>query len=397
MKTIELVYCDAGGGHRSAANALREVARREGRPWSIRLTNPLELFAELDFWRRITGSSAEEGYNGMLRRGWTLGSPMMLRMMHAVVRRHHKSQVRLLKRHWRRNRPDVVVSLIPHFNRSIYEAMQRVIPDVPLVTVLTDLADYPPHFWIEERQAQYFVCGTGVARQQALAAGHPADCVFQTSGMILNPRFYDRAAASQPGELVSLGLDPARPTALMMFGGAGSAAMRTIVRLLDERGLDMQIIAACGNNVRLEAALRAMRHRIPMYVTGFTPDIARLMQLADFFIGKPGPGSISEAVQMGLPVIIERNAWTMPQERYNAEWVEEQGFGIAIRSFRRDIVGAVTTMIDPDKRRRFAQRVNAHRNQAVFEIPKIIEHILAIAANRAAAPAPPPLPKRMSA
>ena len=140
-----------------------------------------------------------------------------------------------------------------------------------------------------------------------------------------------------------------------------------------------------------------MRHRIPMYVTGFTPDVARLMQLADFFIGKAGPGSISEAVQMGLPVIIERNAWTMPQERYNAEWVEEQGFGIAIRSFRRDIVGAVTTMIDPDKRRRFAQRVNGHRNQAVFEIPEIIEHILAIAANRAAAPAPPPLPKRMSA
>ena len=42
------------------------------------------------------------------------------------------------------------------------------------------------------------------------------------------------------------------------------------------------------------------------------------MQLADFFIGKPGPGSISEAVQQGLPVIVVDNAWTMPQERYNA-------------------------------------------------------------------------------
>ena len=29
----------------------------------------------------------------------------------------------------------------------------------PFVTILTDFADYPPHFWIE-RQDQYFICGT---------------------------------------------------------------------------------------------------------------------------------------------------------------------------------------------------------------------------------------------
>ena len=174
----------------------------------------------------------------------------MLRMMHAVVRRHHASQVKLLERHWQTNRPDIVVSLIPHFNRSIYEAIQRGMPGVLQATILTDLADYPPHFWIEERQAQYFVCGTDVARDQALKAGHPADRVFRTSGMILNPRFYDPAPACRPRDLISLGLDPALPTALIMFGGAGSAAMRTIVRLLDESGLDMQVIAACGKNER---------------------------------------------------------------------------------------------------------------------------------------------------
>ena len=58
------------------------------------------------------------------------------------------------------------------------------------------------------------------------------------------------------------------------------------------------------------------------------------MQLADYFIGKPGPGSISEAVAMRLPVIVERNAWTLPQERYNAEWVREQGVGIVLTNFR---------------------------------------------------------------
>jgi UDP-N-acetylglucosamine:LPS N-acetylglucosamine transferase len=376
MKKIELIYCDAGGGHRSAANAFQEVARREGRPWSIRQTNLLQLFTALDVWRKLTGISGEEGYNGMLRRGWTFGSPLMLRVLHSVVRRYHRQQVAVLERHWRQNRPDVVVSFIPHFNRALYEAIQRVMPGVPLVTILTDLADCPPHFWIEKHQVQYFVCGTDLARDQALALGHPTERVFQTSGMILNPRFYDSAAERHPGDIAALGLDPALPTALLMFGGAGSAAMSTIVRRLNESGLAVQVIAVCGKNEGLEASLRAMPCRIPMYVTGFTPDVARLMKLADFFIGKPGPGSISEAVAMGLPVIVECNAWTMPQERYNAEWVEERGIGIAIRSIRGEIVKAVAAMVDPVQRGRFAARVSELPNRAVFEIPELIEQIL---------------------
>jgi 1,2-diacylglycerol 3-beta-galactosyltransferase len=80
---------------------------------------------------------------------------------------------------------------------------------------------------------------------------------------------------------------------------------------------------------------------------------------------------------MGLPVIIERNHWTLPQERYNSDWVEERGFGISIRSFRRDIVRAATQMLDPGRRRQFAELVNAYQNRAVFEIPAILERILA--------------------
>ncbi len=58
------------------------------------------------------------------------------------------------------------------------------------------------------------------------------------------------------------------------------------------------------------------------------------MQLADFFIGKPGPGSVSEALAMKLPVIVECNAWTLPQERYNAVWVVEKEVGLVLKNFR---------------------------------------------------------------
>ena len=375
MKTLELVFFDAGGGHRSAANALCEVVRRQERPWDMRMMNLQELLDDMDVFRKITDIRLQDLYNLMLRRGWTLGSPALMKGMHGVIRLYHKTQVKLLVKHWRQRRIDMVVSVIPNFNRALYQAMLRVMPGVPLVTILTDMADYPPHFWIE-RQPQYFICGTQRAYDQALQLGHPAECVFRTSGMILNPRFYEPVTVDRGPDRAALGLDPTRPTALIMFGGEGSAAMLKIARLLDETNLDVQLIAICGKSQKLEAAMRAMPRRISIHVEGFTREVPRFMRLADFFIGKPGPGSISEAVAMGLPVIIERNQWTLPQERYNAEWVEEEGVGIALRSFKRQIVGAVEQMLDHEQRCRFVRRVNEQRNQAVFEIPAILEQIL---------------------
>jgi hypothetical protein len=374
-KVLELVFFDAGGGHRAAANALSEVVRRQERPWDLPQLNLQELLDELDVFRKLSGVRLQDLYNLLLRRGWTLGSPALMKGMHGVIRALHSRQVRLLSRYWRNKQPDLVVSLIPNFNRAIYQAMRRVMPGVPLVTILTDMADYPPHFWIE-RQPQYLICGTERAYQQALKLGHTPDRLFRTSGMILSPRFYEPVEIDRGPDRAALGLDPDRPTALIMFGGEGSSAMLRIAKLLDASGLDVQIIAICGKSKKLETAMRAMQRRIAMHVEGFTREIPRFMRLSDFFIGKPGPGSISEAVAMGLPVIIERNRWTLPQERYNADWVEEQGVGISVRRFKRQIVDAVGRMLDTDRRCEFVKHVQRQRNRAVFEIPEILEQIL---------------------
>jgi 1,2-diacylglycerol 3-beta-galactosyltransferase len=97
------------------------------------------------------------------------------------------------------------------------------------------------------------------------------------------------------------------------------------------------------------------------------------MRLCDFFIGKPGPGSISEAVQQGLPVIVVQNTWTMPQERYNATWVKENNAGIVLDSFRfvRSGVAEVAQRLEE-----FRASLKHIENRAVFEIPDILERIL---------------------
>src|SRR6185436_14708304 len=166
---------------------------------------------------------------------------------------------------------------------------------------------------------------------------------------------------------------PDLPTGLVMFGGQGSKAMLAIHARLQESKRDLQLIYICGRNEKLAARLRAAPSRFPVFVEGFTKEVPYYMRIADFFVGKPGPGSISEAIAMGLPVIVERNSWTLPQERYNAEWVRENNAGIVVPNFR-GVREAVTELLrDLEKYRAEVGRIE---NRAVFEIPDMLEEIL---------------------
>jgi len=373
VKRLDFVFFDAGGGHRAAANALRSVIEKQQRPFEVRMVNLQELLDSIDVFRQITGRRLQDLYNLMLKRGWTLGSPQLTAGMHLVIRLFHRKQVRLLERIWREGRPDLVVSLVPNFNRALGESLRQALPGVPLVTVLTDLADYPPHFWIE-RQDQYFICGSDKAVEQALAMGHLPSKVFRVSGMVLNPQFYEcapLAAEKRAAERTRLGLDATLAVGLVLFGGQGAAVMLEIAQQLGRR----QLVLICGHNEKLAARLRALPHQASRFVEGFTTEVARYMQLADYFIGKPGPGSLSEAVAMRLPVIVERNAWTLPQERYNTDWVREQGIGIVLPNFRR-IARAVDELLEPAAYAGFRAATERLTNRAVFEIPDILERIL---------------------
>jgi UDP-N-acetylglucosamine:LPS N-acetylglucosamine transferase len=374
VRRIEFVFFDAGGGHRAAATALRLAIESKRLPWDVNPTNLQELLDQLDILRKYAGIRIQDFYNTMLRNGWTLGSPQLMRVLQLVIRLYHRPTVRMLEAHWRETQPDLVVSFVPHFNRALCESLSHVFPGRPFVTVLTDIADYPPHFWIE-RQSQYVVCGSDRAVAQAQALGHPDEHIFRASGMILHPRFYESPVENREQERTRLGLRPDLPTALVLFGGHGSRAMLEIANRLESSQLDLQLILICGKNEELAAALRAGKSRLPRFVEGFTARVNYYMQLADFFIGKPGPGSVSEALAMRLPVIVECNAWTLPQERYNAEWIIEKEVGLVLRSLRH-IDAAVAKLIEPVTLGRYRANAASLNNRAVFEVPGMLDSIL---------------------
>jgi hypothetical protein len=371
---IDFVYFDAGGGHRSAATALQSVIATEAHGWDIRLVNLQEVLDPLDVFRKITGIRLQDLYNRMLARGLTWGAGYWLPLMQQIIRLYHRPSVRLLTGFWRSRHPDMVVSLVPNLNRALFESLELACPGTPYVTILTDLADYPPHFWME-KQEQYFICGTPYAVGQAERLGASPARVIGVSGMILRPHFYEDQRIDRAGERRRLGLNESLPTGLVLFGGEGSNVMFSVAERLGNSDIDLQLIMLCGRNKKLVERLKHLQTRNKIYVEGFTKQVPYFMRLADFFIGKPGPGSISEALHMGLPVIVESNNWTLPQERYNARWLREKGYGIVLGNLR-EIEGVVRDLIVGGQFPKLKEKISSVNNRAVYEIPLILQRIL---------------------
>lgn len=352
MTKVDLIYFNAGGGHRAASVALSTILAKTHPEWDVRCVNLTEVLEN-----KITGTGFESFYNKIIQNGWTYGFKYGLRILQKAIKLNNKKLIKILSEHWQETQPDIVISLIPNFNRPLFEGLKLSCPNVPYVTILTDIADNPPNFWIEE-QKQYFICGSEKAVTQSYSLGHTSSNVFLVSGMMLRPDFYNTITG-----VPALPLDTNRPIGMVMFGGKGSDDMLTIAKKLP----NIQLIFICGHNPGLKEKLEKIKTSNHV-VIGFATDVNRYMSVCDFFIGKPGPGSLSEAVQMKLPVITFRNRLTMPQEIYNTEWVKKYNLGEIIESLKY-----INLAVDAVLSKEYNKSIN---NRAIFEIPTILENIL---------------------
>jgi hypothetical protein len=69
---------------------------------------------------------------------------------------------------------------------------------------------------------------------------------------------------------------------------------------------------------------------------------------------------------------VECNSKTLPQERYNAEWVTDNGYGIVVPSFKR-IAPAVQRLLGRATFNEFRRKAGEYSNRALLEVPVILE------------------------
>ena len=154
--------------------------------------------------------------------------------------------------------------------------------------------------------------------------------------------------------------------------------MQTIVRDLQEVTRDLQLIAICGRTSKLADRIRA----IPAHSDarcGFTSDIPYYMSLSDFFIGKPGPGSISEAMAMKLPVIVRAKCMDLAAGTLQRRLGARERRRTRCERLQRRPARLSPSYSSPAGFANVKANVAAINNRAVFEILDILEQILIVA------------------
>jgi 1,2-diacylglycerol 3-beta-galactosyltransferase len=215
----------------------------------------------------------------------------------------------------------------------------------PLVTLVTDLI---------AAHALWFALGvtrclvpTAGARQQALACGLPAERV-QVTGLPVGPRFAAAAQEDRRAVRQRLGLEPGLPVVLLIGGAEGMGPLRRLCRAVAGCGVRAQLIAIAGRNERLRARLAAESWPLPVRVAGLVDNTHEWMRAADLLVSKAGPSTISEALVMGLPLVL---SGALPgQERPNVGHVVRAGAGIWAPTPTR-VAAAVQDLLAPDNPR----------------------------------------------
>ncbi len=219
-------------------------------------------------------------------------------------------------------RPDIIVVLHGAFTRFVVGARSRLQFNIPILTVITDLAK--PHVaWYHPRVDRCLVpCEAAYARGIKLGVspdkmrlvGHPA-----------HPKFtcYEgtKAEARQ-----TLNWAPDVPAVMIFGGGDGMGDMQTVAEAINHRALDLQLSIVCGRNEELRQGLNRVQWNQPTRVYGFVDNIEVMMRASDVLITKAGPGTIAEAAISGVPMILYD---AIPyQESPNIDFVVENEAGI---------------------------------------------------------------------
>ena len=361
---IVFLFSDTGGGHRSATEAIVEALQLE---FGDRLTTQM-----LDIFKEIAPpplNRMPDLYPYMVKvpRAWGTGfrlsngphrASLLVEPSYPYVRRGLRRMIQSCQ-------CDLIVSLHPLANAPFLRALGTNRP--PFITIVTDLAT--THALWYHPAVDLCLVPTEEARQRAIKNYLQPDQV-QVVGLPVADRF------CQPcGEKLELrqrlGWPLDLPVAILMGGGEGMGPLEKTAQVIAEAHLPLALVIIAGRNRKLKAQLEAYSWPMPTFIYGFVREMPDFMRAADILLTKAGPGTVTEALNAGLPMILYSR---LPgQEDGNVVYVVSEGAGVWAPK-PRDIVRVLTDWLEhPEKREAAAENCRrAARPQAARQIAHIL-------------------------
>ncbi len=363
---LVFLFSDTGGGHRSAAQAIIG-ALEHGYPGQI-------TYEMVDIFRDFAPPLLDripDIYPPLSRRPRLLGQIFHLSDDPRRIRR-------ILKIIWPYIRPslnrliferpaDLFISVHPLINVPLGHALEKTGSKTPWVTVVTDLVTAHTTWFCP--QASLIVVPTENAYQVGLKCGISPDRM-KVVGLPVAKEFSQRDCI--PREIrARLGWPLDDPVILLMGGSEGVGQLEAIATAIDEAGLAVTLVIVAGRNKALKQHLEGRPWKTPTKVYGFVQAMPDFMQAASILLTKAGPGTISEAISSGLPVILYGRL--NGSEDGNVRYIVDHGAGIWAPRADLVVANLIRWLEHPDERAQAASSCLAlARPQAAREIAALI-------------------------
>ena len=333
---ILLMSANTGGGHNAAALALKAEFEKHG--------NQCEMRDALSFVSGLHSGLVSSGHTYLYRY-----FPQLFGIGYQFEERHPPrfiyDQIALGAKHFYsflcQSSFDAIVCTHLFGNMLVTETRKRFSVSLPHYLVLTDYTVYPGaemvdvqrYFIADERLRALFV-DAGIAPDRLSVSGIPVRSDFL--------RQYDVAATRQ-----SLHLPLNKQIVLLFSGSIGCGRLHRVAPKLESKlPENAHLVIICGHNKRMCEQLRD-RCGPQTTILGFTDRIAEYMAVADLCISKPGGLSITEMLNLRLPMVL---VLTVPGcESHNMAFFAKHNMAIATLNWDEALSQTAELLSDPSR------------------------------------------------
>lgn len=333
---ILLLSCHTGGGHDSAAEAIRVHLAERGIQCDIR--------DALLFVSKAHTEILSKGHFLMYRHfpklfgiGYRFEERHSPRFLYGQMALGARKFAAFLADH----SYDAIICTHIFGNMLVTEARRKYGVTVPHYAVTTDYAMHPGTDMVDA--ARFFIAAESI-RPMLIAAGIPDDRII-ASGIPVSPDFLkktDKKAVRR-----TLGLPEDGKTVLLFSGSIGCGKLNRVApRLARLLPSDCTLAVLCGHNKRMYKLLQGDSNP-RLTVIGYTNRVAEYMAAADLCITKPGGLSTTEMLAAGLPMVL---MLSVPGcETRNLEFFKSLGVAVGTDDWN-EAIRLTVELIDDDAR-----------------------------------------------
>lgn len=340
-KTALFFYCNWGGGHKSATNALQQYLGRN-EYHTVAVDTPNQVLISTDPVHQIVGGdyTVTTMFNTLLAGLHTKYITALRKLRRSGPEPAEQAMFRaMIRDRVLKEQPEIIVSVYGMHNNYLREVAEEL--GIPFLVVGTDM-DCSETWWLE-KDHKHVKMGLpyNIPEMHEKYKGLLDSEDVVDIGYPIRPGFLKEKSAE---EIESFrrkhGIAPDEKVILLTNGSCGGDS-KWIEKLMESSVNEIpekcRVFAICGRSKDLETDLieynrknhRSFNPNLKLSVKGWVgeEEMVELQEVADVCIGKPGGSYVAEALVANTQFLANHTKHLMEWEAYCAEQLKENDLG----------------------------------------------------------------------